>query len=124
MAELSIIALYSTFHRTGVILAFISTLIMIFLPRLYAEREDISFAKRSYTVLLWLARLGLLFLVISGGMRIVTISPVLIIKMLVALSAILHYFIPRIEYESPKYMRVNIMRISLLSLTAIMGILI
>lgn len=124
MADFTIYALYSTFHRTGVILAFISTLIMLLLPRLYAEREDISFAKRSYTVLLWLARLGLLFLFISGGMRIISMSPLLIIKLLVAFSAIMHYFLPRIDYESPKYMRVNIMRISLLSLTAIIGILI
>ena len=124
MAEFNIYALYSTFHRTGVIMAFISTLVMLFLPRLYAAKEDISFAKRSYIILLWLARLGLLFLFLSGGMRIDSMSPLLIIKLLIAFSAILHYFIPRIDYESSKYMRVNIMRISLLSLTAVMGILI
>jgi hypothetical protein len=112
-------------HRVGIILAVIPSMVIIILPNLFPETDDLEFARKAYLFLSKLSKFGLIILVLSGVIRLVGGFPAfLLVKLIFVAITVFLYFNRNIDYGSQEYTKEAIYRFVLLGLTAITGILI
>ena len=123
--ELNSILLVIIIHRVGFILLIITSGVNVFLPIMFDRESDYEFAQKTYGKLLLVARLGILFLIITGPIRLsYNIPEYIIVKLILAFLVLLSFTILKVEYDDVKFKEKNIVRIVIVLITATTGLLI
>ena len=110
-------------HRIGTIVTMVGALVLPVLPKIFSQEADQQFMDRSYTFLLWLTRIGLMILAISGLWRLsYGIPSAFPIKALFITIDFYLYTKPPVKPVDSKYPEVSLLMALLLFATAGVGL--
>jgi len=114
-------------HRIGLIIAFVSSGVLVVLPRVFNKEEDLRFASKLSVVLKNSLRFGFLILVVTGLIRFEIrfhhLFPLIIVKMLAAATTVTWSIIKLPKYPDPMYDRNHLIQFILIFTTSSVGIL-
>lgn len=111
------------FHRVGLILSVVGTTILVFIPAIYPQDDDLAFATSLSRLLHWLTRFGLALLVITGSIRIQSGLPSAFFLKLVGVTFTLIWAFFRTPiYPDDNYQQSHLILFALLIVTSLIGI--
>ncbi len=111
------------FHRIAFVLGIIPALVLMIIPNIFTDEKDLEFATKTKTYLIYITRTALFLSLITGILRIQTpLHFGLTIKILLGIVSILSFFLKDVDITHPKYQISMIIRVSLLFITALVGL--
>lgn len=111
------------FHRIGLIISFVSAVIINSIPWIYQHESDTSFAIKINHICIYVARTGLSILLITGVLRLQNDIPdSIIIKLILVIITVIISFLVKPASKIKKYDLLPLLLFSSISITSLVGI--
>ena len=111
------------FHRIGLIISFVSAVIINSIPWIYQHESDTPFAIKINHICIYAARIGLTILLITGLLRLQNgIPDSIIIKLIFVIITVIISFLVKPASKIKKYDLLPLLLFSSISITSLVGI--
>ena len=111
------------FHRIGLIISFVSAVIINSIPWIYQHESDTSFAIKINHICIHAARIGLTVLLITGLLRLQNgIPDSIIIKLIFVIITVIISFLVKPASKIKKYDLLPLLLFSSISITSLVGL--